>query len=260
MFSRMILSVAFISALILAPEAYAGRVELTTYYPAPFGEYQTLQATGSNTNNSDIAFQAGGSDAATRVFITNANQMGIGKRPDSGVALDVNGFIQSSSDITGSNITASRRLGSTDTGEEAVYAPNGTIRGKAIATLGGSAARGGFYAKEDTAYAASFLYHSDSRLKENIVPVPHALEKIGRLTGVNFTFKSEPGEKHLGLIAQEVEAVVPEVVRMGPDGMKSVDYASLVALLIQGMKEQQQEISALREKLGRVQTADIPGR
>lgn len=42
--------------------------------------------------------------------------------------------------------------------------------------------------------------------------------------------------------------------------MKSVDYASLVALLIQGMKEQQQEISALREKLGRVQTADIPGR
>ena len=104
------------------------------------------------------------------------------------------------------------------------------------------------------------MYNSDMRLKENIVPLAGSLDKIGRLTGVNFNFKSHPGEKRLGFLAQEVETVVPEIVRTQPDGMKSVDYPSLTALLIEGMKEQQQEINTLREELDRVKASVASGR
>ena len=86
------------------------------------------------------------------------------------------------------------------------------------------------------------------------------LQKIERLEGVNFTFKDQPGEKRLGLLAQNVEPVVPEVVRTQSNGMKSVDYASLTALLIEGMKEQQREIRALGEELDQVKATATLGR
>ena len=56
--------------------------------------------------------------------------------------------------------------------------------------------------------------------------------------------------KHdVGVIAQEVEAVLPEVVRERDDGTKAVDYQKIVALLIEGMKEQQEQIKALTEQV-----------
>lgn len=77
---------------MLIPDAYAGKVELTTYYPAPFGEYRQLQATGADTSNSNIALQARGS-AGTGLVVTNANQVGIGTAVP-GATLDVNGELR----------------------------------------------------------------------------------------------------------------------------------------------------------------------
>jgi hypothetical protein len=62
---------------MVATPAHAGKVELTTYYPAPYGEYQQLQATGSDANNNTPAFQARG-NAGTGLVATNANRVGIG--------------------------------------------------------------------------------------------------------------------------------------------------------------------------------------
>ena len=90
--------------------------------------------------------------------------------------------------------------------------------------------------------------YSDERLKDNIVTIPNALEKVLALRGVEF---DRNGVHNIGLIAQEVQKVIPEIVLENSDEMKtlSVAYANLVGLLIEGMKEQQKQIDELKAKV-----------
>jgi len=88
------------------------------------------------------------------------------------------------------------------------------------------------------------LYHgpSDVRLKQNIVTIPDALERVLALRGVNFKWKDshlDGDNLQMGLIAQEVEKVFPEVVHTANDkmGTKAVEYEHLVGALVEAMKE-----------------------
>lgn len=96
--------------------------------------------------------------------------------------------------------------------------------------------------------------NSDIRLKKDITPLHDSLLKILQLRGVNYYFRSDSkfGEmakdKQLGVIAQEVEPIVPEVISKDSDGYESVDYGKLSALLIEGMKEQQKQLEAEKTK------------
>jgi len=96
--------------------------------------------------------------------------------------------------------------------------------------------------------ATAFYYSSDERLKENIIQINNAVEIIENLEGVSFNWK-EGGEKSIGLIAQNVEKVLPELVLTDNDGYKSIQYANLVAVLIEAVKEQQKEIDELKNQL-----------
>lgn len=102
---------------------------------------------------------------------------------------------------------------------------------------------------------------SDQRVKKNVEPITDATDKLLALRGVTYQFRDDlPGEKfpeerQLGLIAQEVEKVVPEVVLTDKDGYKSIAYQNLVALLIESAKDmhargtsQEQQIVALEGK------------
>ena len=94
--------------------------------------------------------------------------------------------------------------------------------------------------------ATSFIYSSDRRLKENIKPVDNALDKILDLEGVSFDWKKD-GRSSIGLIAQDVEKVFPEIVHTNKNtGLKSVEYGNLVSPLIEAIKEQQKEIEELK--------------
>lgn len=95
--------------------------------------------------------------------------------------------------------------------------------------------------------ADSWGNYSSRRWKTNIQPLSDALEKVQRLRGVSFDLKAN-GQHDIGLIAEEVGKVIPEVVTYEENGVdaKSVDYARLVALLIEGMKAQQQQIDTLK--------------
>jgi hypothetical protein len=96
---------------------------------------------------------------------------------------------------------------------------------------------------------------SDQRLKENVTPIENALEKVKSLTGVEFDWIEE--HKHIhgyeghdtGVIAQQVQAVMPTAVRTNDSGYLSVRYEKMIALLIEGMKEQQKQIDELKSKL-----------
>jgi hypothetical protein len=111
--------------------------------------------------------------------------------------------------------------------------------------------------------ADSWGVWSSRRWKENVRPLENALETIQRLRGVSFDWK-ETGESDLGLIAEEVAEVVPEVVAFEENGRhaQSVDYARLVSVLIEAVKEQQEIIrrqddwiEVLRLQVSNIQTA-----
>jgi cell shape-determining protein MreC len=83
------------------------------------------------------------------------------------------------------------------------------------------------------------VYNSDLRLKNEITPIPNALEKVSALRGVNFKWRENCGSSgfHMGLIGQEVEKVFPELVTTDPDSMKSISYTELSAALVEAIKE-----------------------
>jgi hypothetical protein len=104
---------------------------------------------------------------------------------------------------------------------------------------------------------------SDVRYKKDIQTLTNALANIEKLRGVSYDWKqAEFPEKNfdskhqIGLIAQELELVFPELVNTDAEGYKSVDYSKLVAVLIEAVKEQQTEISVLQNQM-KDQAADM---
>ena len=101
---------------------------------------------------------------------------------------------------------------------------------------------------------------SDKRLKENIKPLDNALNKLDKINGVEFDWKKltekEKETIHgntghdVGVIAQEIEEVLPEVVQTRDNGYKAVKYEKLVPLLIESIKELKEEVNGLKSKLG----------
>ena len=97
-------------------------------------------------------------------------------------------------------------------------------------------------------------YSSDERLKENIKPIENASEKIKKIGGYTYDWNDkqttyEPGTHDMGVIAQEVEEVAPELVTTRDNGYKAVKYEKLVALLIESNKELLARVEALEEQL-----------
>jgi hypothetical protein len=90
---------------------------------------------------------------------------------------------------------------------------------------------------------------SDSRLKTDVTALSNPLDKLLRLRGVEFRWKNEPTKRKIGLIAQEVEPVFPELVGVGPDGFKGIDYNGFTAAMIEGMKQQQEQIASLQDEV-----------
>ena len=92
---------------------------------------------------------------------------------------------------------------------------------------------------------------SDARWKENVQPLDNALEQVSQLQGVSFTWKdTTKGEgQQIGLIAQDVEPVFPEVVSTDSDGYKSVAYDKLVAPLIEAVKTLKAENKELKQRV-----------
>jgi len=101
-------------------------------------------------------------------------------------------------------------------------------------------------------------YSSDIRLKDNIRPIEDSLFKISRLRGVEFDWneKADVVEREkghdIGLIAQEVEQVLPEIVTTRKDGYKAIQYDKVVSLLVQGINDQQKQIEDLKKELDEI--------
>ncbi|MFN9637353.1 MAG: tail fiber domain-containing protein [Synechococcaceae cyanobacterium] len=116
----------------------------------------------------------------------------------------------------------------------------------------------GFGAEQMWCRSGSFT-GSDIGLKDqrSIRPIKDALLRVKELNPVHFRYKDQSVDSlpKLGFIAQEMEAVLPEVVGLGPEGMKGIQEGCLVALLAQAIKEQQAQIDAQQAQLLDLQAA-----
>jgi hypothetical protein len=95
--------------------------------------------------------------------------------------------------------------------------------------------------------ATQFTSLSDVTQKTNIQPIENSIELTKQLQGVRFNW-IDNNKPSLGLIAQEVEKVLPELVEVGDDDLKRVNYSNMIGLLIEAIKEQQVRIEELERK------------
>jgi hypothetical protein len=125
--------------------------------------------------------------------------------------------------------------------------------------VAGSSGWAGYFAGSlyaSLTYSGAFYYYSDQRLKDDIKPLTGALDKLKGIEGKTFTWNKnkvngdKAGKTDVGVIAQDVEKVLPEAVTTNKTtGYKAVDYPRLVPLLVNAIKEQQTEIDALKQQV-----------
>lgn len=126
-----------------------------------------------------------------------------------------------------------------------------TITTGALIVTGGVGISGALNVGGDVVAYAS----SDERLKNNIEIISNPIEKVKQLKGVTWEWNENADElqqslPNVGVIAQDVEKVLPQLVHDRENGYKGVDYAKLTGLLIEAIKEQQKQIDELKSKLG----------
>lgn len=156
--------------------------------------------------------------------------------------------------ITDAALLASPALTGTPTAPTATPGTNTTqIATTAFVTAaagGDTAATPNTVAKRDGSgdlYAVNFVSTSDRRMKEDVQKVENGLALIEALEGVTFRWKNTPN-KSIGVIAQDLEEVLPVLVFTNEDGQKSVNYDGIIGVLIEAVKELNAKIKMLEEK------------
>jgi hypothetical protein len=166
------------------------------------------------------------------------------------------------------NVFIGYQAGSYETGSNKLYIANGFVDANTLiygdfstGNVGiGTTSPGSFRLYVNgAAYSTGGWLGSDRRFKENIETIESPLEKIQSIKGVSFEWKRSeyeekgfPAGRHFGVIAQEVEEVLPEIVKEGPDGDKAVSYTELVPILTEAIKQQQKQIEDLQQEVAQL--------
>jgi len=97
--------------------------------------------------------------------------------------------------------------------------------------------------------------YSDARAKKNVIPVKYGLSTLNKLKPVNYQLIKDPSGRanhtEIGLIAQDVEQLMPELVRTDDEGKKLLNYTGLIPVLIQAIQDLQAEVAELKAALAK---------
>lgn len=130
-------------------------------------------------------------------------------------------------------ISSAGNIGVGITNPTSLFHVNGTANIVSTLTVGGSVT------------AIDFNSVSDVSLKENIKAIENPQNILSQINPVSFQWKSD-GSVSYGMIAQEVEKILPEIVNLNEDGTKSISYIQMIAFLIAAMKDLQKEVEMLK--------------
>jgi hypothetical protein len=210
---------------------------------------QLVDASVANTKltNSTISGIALGSNLATLTIGTGLS--GTSYNGSGAVTIANTGV---TSNVAGTGVTVSGATGAVTISIGQAVATSSNVQFNSLGVgMAASATAGRIDATNDiVAYSSS-----DIRFKENIKPIENSLEKISKISGNTYDWKEENKIEHgyegndVGVIAQEIEVVLPQLVQTRENGYKAVKYDKLVALLIEGIKEQQLQINDLKSKI-----------
>ena len=98
--------------------------------------------------------------------------------------------------------------------------------------------------------ATAYVTYSDERIKKNIKPIERAMDKVNSMHGVTYELKAG-GTQEIGLIAQEIEKIAPEVVDAASD-LLGIDYSRITPILIEAIKDQQKQIDQLKKEIDNI--------
>ena len=157
------------------------------------------------------------------------------------------GAIKTTGSLNCGNITSTGTFSATTLSATSTIASTTTSSGALV--VAGGVGIGGLLNATTIVASGNITAFSDSRFKEDIKTIENALEKTQALNGVSYTDKASK-EKRIGLIAQEIKEVIPEVVFVnGDDQIHSVAYGNLVGLLVQAIKELNAKVDRLSAKV-----------
>lgn len=130
----------------------------------------------------------------------------------------------------------------------------GTVEGAYVTATQGISTQGNISAVLNITAGGDVIAYtsSDKRLKDNLTPIENACEKVQKLTGYEFDWNNNQDvyEGHdIGVVAQEVEEVFPDIVKTRDTGYKAVDYEKLVAVLIEANKELHNRVQTLEDRI-----------
>jgi hypothetical protein len=199
---------------------FLGSVQIAT------PDYKSSSGVLSGLPDPNILFSGGGSLYMQEGYFSEINVLAAGTSGGSLTAQSISSTSASISALTASTIT------STGLASLASLQVNGATSTKDLNVVGNVNATG------------DVTSQSDSRLKKNVETIQDPIDKLLKLRGVMYD-KIDTGRRHMGLIAQEVEEIIPEVVFCDSE-FKSVSYGNLVALLIECVKSQKAEIDQLK--------------
>jgi hypothetical protein len=206
---------------------------ITTYYPSPYGVYGILKlnprARPATCKEGEMTY--GNNTSPKGVYYCNSTAQWEQLGSSSGFWAENAG-----NNIYNNNTGGLVGIGTNSPTERLEV--NGNIKAGDIKATG-------------DVNATAFFYSSDRALKKNIRPLTGSLDRVTRLQGISFQWRKND-RQDIGLVAQEVEKVYPELVATDRNtGLKSVEYGNLIAVLIESIKEQQAQIRELKAEISR---------
>jgi hypothetical protein len=231
---------------------------VTGSYNTVVGNSALYQAQGAANDNTTLGYESGygvttGTDNTLVGYEAGYGVIGnyniiIGEDPNSAITSGSSNILIGNSLMKATN-TSSNQLDIADT----IFAnlSSGNVG------IGTSTYSGGGLTVNGQTYSNAFLPTSDARLKKNVQPLENSLQKIAALRGVTYDWR-EPAERsfgkdmsldtgrhQMGVIAQEVEQVYPDIVLTSPNGLKTVNSDALIGPLIEAVKTLKRQNEAL---------------
>ena len=235
---------------------------LTTTVGGKLQKDQNLSdLTNAATARTNLGVDPAGTDNSTNVTLAGGSYLSISGQEITAGQVD----ISSDTNLAVSDTTGQTGINMTLSGDTISATVSGLTTTSAVqfGTVGvGGAVGDGFELKVTGDIAATgdvvAFQSSDERLKDNIKLISNPIEKVKELRGVTWEWNEEASiaakqTPNVGVIAQEVEKVLPELVHDRENGYKGVDYSKLTGLLIEVVKTQQEKIESLESRLEKLE-------